>query len=384
MKPTNSIFAKTGVTVFETMSQLAMEVGAINLGQGFPDDVGPENLRQAAANAVIEGPSQYPPMMGLPELRQAVAAHNKRFYGLDVDWQTEVMITSGATEALADCLLALIEPGDEVVLIEPLYDCYLPMVKRAGGIPKLVRIAPPKWELDIQAISDAFSDKTKLILLNSPHNPSGKVFSNDELQTIADLVIKHDAYAVCDEVYEHIIYDGVQHKPLMTFDGMRDRTIRIGSAGKTFSMTAWKVGYMTAPANLLTPISKAHQYVAFTTPRNFQTAVAVGLTQDDAYFTGLATDLQVKRDRIGSGLQSAGFDVLPTGGTYFISVDIRSVGFDGNDVTFCEMIAREAGVAGIPLSAFYQDGEVDQFVRFCFSKQNDILDQAAAKLKNFF
>ena len=384
MKPTNSIFAKTGVTVFETMSQLAMEVGAINLGQGFPDDVGPENLRQAAANAVIEGPNQYPPMMGLPELRQAVAAHNKRFYGLDVDWQTEVMITSGATEALADCLLALIEPGDEVVLIEPLYDCYLPMVKRAGGIPKLVRIAPPKWELDIQAIADAFSDKTKLILLNSPHNPSGKVFSNDELQTIADLVIKHDAYAVCDEVYEHIIYDGVQHKPLMTFDGMRDRTIRIGSAGKTFSMTAWKVGYMTAPANLLTPISKAHQYVAFTTPRNFQTAVAVGLTQDDAYFTGLATDLQVKRDRIGSGLQSAGFDVLPTGGTYFISVDIRSVGFDGNDVTFCEMIAREAGVAGIPLSAFYQDGEVDQFVRFCFSKQNDILDQAAAKLKNFF
>ncbi|MDE0994715.1 MAG: aminotransferase [Rhodospirillales bacterium] len=384
MKPTNSIFAKTGVTVFETMTQLAMEAGAINLGQGFPDDVGPENLRQAAANAVIDGPNQYPPMMGLPELRQAVAAHNKRFYDLDVDWQTEVMITSGATEALADCLLALIEPGDEVVLIEPLYDCYLPMVKRAGGIPKLVRIAPPKWELDIQAIADAFSDKTKLILLNSPHNPSGKVFTNDELQTIADLVIKHDAYAVCDEVYEHIIYDGVQHKPLMTYDGMRDRTIRIGSAGKTFSMTAWKVGYMTAPANLLTPISKAHQYVAFTTPRNFQTAVAVGLTQDDAYFTGLATGLQAKRDRIRSGLQSAGFDVLPTGGTYFISVDIRSVGFDGNDVTFCEMIAREAGVAGIPLSAFYQDGDVDQFVRFCFSKQNDILDQAAAKLKTFF
>lgn len=384
MKPTNSIFAKTGVTVFETMTQLAMEAGAINLGQGFPDDVGPENLRQAAANAVIDGPNQYPPMMGLSELRQAVAAHNKRFYDLDVDWQTEVMITSGATEALADCLLALIEPGDEVVLIEPLYDCYLPMVKRAGGIPKLVRIAPPKWELDIQAIADAFSDKTKLILLNSPHNPSGKVFTNDELQTIADLVIKHDAYAVCDEVYEHIIYDGVQHKPLMTYDGMRDRTIRIGSAGKTFSMTAWKVGYMTAPANLLTPISKAHQYVAFTTPRNFQTAVAVGLTQDDAYFTGLATGLQAKRDRIRSGLQSAGFDVLPTGGTYFISVDIRSVGFDGNDVTFCEMIAREAGVAGIPLSAFYQDGDVDQFVRFCFSKQNDILDQAAAKLKTFF
>ncbi len=232
MKPVNSLFAQTDVNVFETMSRLAIETGAINLGQGFPDDVGPENLRQSAANALIEGPSQYPPMMGLPEVRQAVAAHNKRFYDLDVDWRTEVMITSGATEGLADCMLALLEPGDEVVLIEPLYDCYLPMVKRAGGIPKLVRIKPPNWKLNVQAITAAFSDKTKLILLNSPHNPSGKVFNNDELQTISDLVIKHDAYAVCDEVYEHIIYGGLLHKPLMTFAGMRDRTIRIGSAGK--------------------------------------------------------------------------------------------------------------------------------------------------------
>lgn len=384
MKPANSIFSNTGVTVFETMSRLAMETGAINLGQGFPDELGPENLRIAAAEAVMEGPSQYPPMMGLPELRQAVAAHNKRFYDLDVDWQTEVMITSGATEALSDCMLALIEPGDEVVLIEPLYDCYLPMVKRAGGIPKLVRIAPPHWELDVQALADAFSDKTKLILLNSPHNPAAKVFSDTELQAIVDLVIKHDAYAVCDEVYEHITYDGKEHKPLMTFDGMRDRTVRIGSAGKTFSMTAWKVGYMTAPAHLLTPISKAHQYVTFTTPRNFQAAVAIGLSQDEDYFRGLADDLQEKRDRIASGLTSAGFDIMPTDGTYFMSVDIRSVGFDGDDVAFCEMIARDVGVAGIPLSAFYQDADVNHFVRFCFSKQNDVLDAAATKLKAFF
>ncbi len=384
MKSTNAIFANAGVTVFETMSRLAMETGAINLGQGFPDELGPDNLRAAAAQAVIDGPSQYPPMMGIPELRQAVAAHNKRFYDLDIDWQTEVMITSGATEALTDCMLALIEPGDEVVLIEPLYDCYLPMVKRAGGIPKRVRIAPPGWQLDLDALAAAFSDKTKLILLNSPHNPSAKVFTTDELQAIADLVIKHDAYAVCDEVYEHITFDGHTHKPLMTFPGMRERSVRIGSAGKTFSMTAWKVGYVTAPAHLLTPISKAHQYVTFTTPRNLQTAVAVGLTQEDAYFNGLAAELQSKRDRIGDGLVAAGFDIMPTDGTYFISVDIRSVGFTGDDVAFCEMIAREAGVAGIPLSIFYPDGDVKHFVRFCFSKQNDVLDAASQKLKAFF
>lgn len=384
MKSTNAIFANAGVTVFETMTQLAAETGAINLGQGFPDELGPENLRMAAALAVTEGPSQYPPMMGLPELRQAVAAHNKRFYDLDIDWQTEVMITSGATEALTDCMLALIEPGDEVVLIEPLYDCYLPMVKRAGAIPKLVRIAPPSWDLDIQALTDAFSDKTKLILLNSPHNPSAKVFNTTELQAIADLVIKHDAYAVCDEVYEHITFDGKAHTPLMTFPGMRDRTIRIGSAGKTFSMTSWKVGYLTAPANLLTPISKAHQYVTFTTPRNFQSAVALGLSQDDAYFVGLAADLQAKRDRIADGLLGAGFDVMPTDGTYFMSVDIRSVGFNGDDVAFCEMIARKAGVAAIPLSIFYQDADVKHFVRFCFSKQNGVLDAATEKLKAYF
>ncbi len=384
MKSTNCIFANAGVTVFETMSQLAMATGAINLGQGFPDQLGPEKLRHVAAAAALDGPSQYPPMMGLPELRQAVAAHNKRFYGLDVDWQTEVLITSGATEALTDCMLALIEPGDEVVLIEPLYDCYLPMVKRAGAIPKLVRMAPPGWHLDLQALANAFSDKTKLILLNSPHNPAAKVFTAEELQAISDLLIQYDAYAVCDEVYEHITYDGRAHTPLMTLPGMRERSIRIGSAGKTFSMTAWKVGYLTAPSHLLSPISKAHQYVTFTTPRNFQAAVAVGLNQDDTYFHNLAVDLQAKRDRISDGLSAAGFDILPTDGTYFMSVDIRSVGFDGDDVAFCEMIARDAGVAGIPLSAFYQDGAVNHFVRFCFSKQNEVLDEAAKKLKAFF
>jgi len=384
MKPANSLFSKTGVTVFETMSRLAIECGSINLGQGFPDDLGPEILRQKAAQAVVDGPSQYPPMMGIAELRQAVADHNKRFYGLDIDGQTETMVTSGATEALCDCLMGLIEPGDEVVLIEPLYDCYLPLVRRMGGIPKLVRIAPPDWHLPRQALTDAFSDKTKLILLNSPHNPAAKVFNRDDLQFIADLVLKHDAYAVCDEVYEHVIFDGHKHLPLMTFDGMRERTVRIGSAGKTFSMTAWKVGYITAPAHLLNPISKAHQYVTFTTPRNFQSAVAFGLGQGDDYFNSLADDLEAKRDLTATGLKDAGFEVMGVEGTYFMSVDIGSVGWMGDDVSFCQAITREAGVTAIPMSAFYQDADINHFARFCFSKNDAILTEACERLKRHF
>jgi len=384
MKPANSVLSGYGVTVFETMSRLAMECGSINLGQGFPDDLGPENLRRAAAEAVIEGPNQYPPMMGIPELRQSVAEHNKRFYGLDVDWQTETLVTSGATEALNDCLMALIEPGDEVILIEPLYDCYLPLVERAGGVPKFVRIEPPDWALSEEALRAAFSEKTKLILLNTPHNPAAKVFGRDELETIAALVREFDTYAVCDEVYEHILFEGRTHVPLMTFDGMRERTVRIGSAGKTFSMTAWKVGYVTAPANLIGPISKAHQFVTFTTPRNLQSAVALGLMQDDAYFESLSGDLETKRDRIAKGLADIGFEIMATEGTYFLSVDIRSVGFEGSDVQFCEHITREAGVTAIPLSAFYPTGGPNHFVRFCFSKQDAVLDAAVDKLRDHF
>lgn len=384
MKPANSILAGYGVTVFETMSRLAMETGAINLGQGFPDEDGPEHLRRLAAESAIDGPNQYPPMLGIPELRQAVARHNKRFYGLDVDWQTEVMVTSGATEALADCMLALIEPGDEVVLIEPLYDCYLPMVRRAGGVPKLVRIEPPNWELPRQALAEAFSAKTKLILLNSPHNPAAKVFDRDELSFIAELVERHDAYAVCDEVYEHLVFDGQLHIPLMTLPGMRERCLRIGSAGKTFSMTAWKVGYLTAPAHLLGAIAKAHQFVTFTTPSCLQRAVAAGLEQDDGYFAELGESQQAKRDRLSSALQAAGFKTLTTQGTYFLSVDIRSVGFLGDDAAFCEHIIREAGVAAIPMSAFYQDADVKHFARFCFCKRDAVLDAAAQKLAAHF
>ncbi len=382
MKAANSILSSYGVTVFELMSRLAIEHGAVNLGQGFPDTDGPEEIRRIAAEALIDGPNQYPPMLGIPALRQAVAAHNKRFYDLDFDWQTEVMITSGATEALADSLMGLIEPGDEVVLIEPLYDCYLPMIRRAGGVPKLVRVTPPDWELDRDALREAFSDKTKLLLLNNPQNPAAKVYRKDELQFLADLLIEFDAYAVCDEVYEHIAFDQ-PHIPLMTLPGMRDRCVRIGSAGKSFSLTGWKVGYVTAAPNLLGAISKAHQFVTFTTPPNLQKAVAHGLTMDDTYFDGLTAEMKAKRDRIESGLKHIGFETAPCQGTYFISADIRSVGFDEGDIAFCETITTKAGVAAVPMSAFYRNADEKNYVRFCFCKKDEVLDLAVEKLGIF-
>ena len=384
MRSANSVLSSYGTTVFEVMSRLAMEHGAINLGQGFPDEDGPADILHAAAEALIAGPNQYPPMMGLPELRQAVAAHNKRFYGLDVDWQSEVMVTSGATEALADCLMGLIEPGDEVVIIEPLYDCYLPIIRRAGAVAKPVRVAPPDWALPRAALAEAFSDRTKLILLNNPMNPAAKVFTAEELAFIAELVERHDAYAVCDEVYEHLLFDGRCHIPLMTLPGMAERCLRIGSAGKSFSLTGWKVGYVTAPAALLSPVAKAHQFVTFTTPPNLQKAVAYGLAKDDAYFDGLAGDLEAKRDRFAAGLAEIGFGVIDCQGTYFITADVRPLGFNDDDEAFCRMITTEAGVTAVPVSAFYLDADVDHFVRFCFCKQDQVLDRALEKLAEYF
>lgn len=384
MKSANAILSAYRTTIFTVMSALAEEHGAINLGQGFPDEEGPEDIRRVAADAVRDGPNQYPPMLGLPALREAVADTNKRFYGLDVDWQTEVMVTSGATEALADCFLGLINPGDEVVLLEPLYDSYLPMVRRAGGVPRLVRMAPPEWALPHVSLETAFSEKTKLLVLNSPHNPAGKVFSPEELAFIARLLERFDAYAVCDEVYEHLVFDGRAHVPLMTLPGMRNRTLRIGSAGKTFSATGWKVGYVTAAPPLLAAAAKAHQFVTFTTAPNLQRAAAYGLGKDASYFQNLAATQQAKRDRLTAGLRAAGFEVLASEGSYFLTVDIRSVGFDGTDSEFCRHITMEAGVAAVPVSAFYQDGGPEHFARFCFCKRDTILDDACARLRRHF
>jgi aspartate/methionine/tyrosine aminotransferase len=385
MKQGNSILGGYADTIFEQMSALARQHQSVNLGQGFPDDPGPEDVRRAAADYLMTGHNQYPPMLGIPELRQAVAAHNKRFYGIDVDWQREVMVTSGATEALGDCLFGLIEPGDEVVLLEPLYDSYVPIVRRAGGVPKFVRLEPPDWELPREELAAAFGPKTKLLLLNTPMNPAAKVFTPEELAFIAGLCVEHDVFAVCDEVYEHITFDGRRHVPLMTFPGMRERTARIGSSGKTFSVTGWKVGYITAAPGVLKPILKSHQFVTFTTPPNLQWGTAHGLRKDDAYFAGLARDLQIKRDRLATGLRDIGFDVMDAQGTYFITTDFRSLGFNGSDEDFCRHITVEAGVTAVPLSAFYQgDGAPRHFARFCFCKHDATLDAAIERLAKHF
>ncbi len=397
MKPVNTVLSQFGTTIFETMSVLAREHNSINLGQGFPDQDGPSSLKKIASEAVFEHSNQYPPMPGVMELRKAVANHNQRFYDLSMDWQRNILITSGATEALAGALLALINPGDEVVLLEPVYDSYIPMILRAGGIPKTVKLLPPLWEIPVDELKAAFSNKTKLILLNSPHNPAGKVYGIEELGLIAGLVEKYDTYALCDEVYEHIVFDDNRHIPLMTLPGMKDRCIRIGSAGKSFSMTGWKVGYVSAPEHLHAALTKAHQFITFTTPAMVQYAVAEGLMDNDDYFSRLASSMQQKRDLLSEGLSQAGFDVPRTQGTYFLSADIRSTGFTGNDVDFAQYTTKNVGVTALPMSAFYytplqKGGDIDKmktpspsfFVRFCFCKKDEVLEAASEKLIKYF
>jgi N-succinyldiaminopimelate aminotransferase len=383
MKQGNRALSSYGTTIFEAMSRLAREHDAVNLGQGFPDGNGPDDVRAAAARALEDRPNQYPPMMGVPELRAAVAAHARRFYGLEVDGEREVMVTSGATEAIAACLLGLLEPGDEAVLFEPLYDSYLPIVERAGATARLVRLEPPGWRVDPDALAAAFSPRTKLVMLNSPMNPTGKVFADDELEAIAGNVLASDAFAVCDEVYEHLVFDGRRHRPLMALDGMRERTARIGSAGKTFSLTGWKVGYVTAAPAVLAPISRAHQFLTFTTPPNLQRAVAYGLEKDESYFAGLAASLQSRRDRLAGGLARLGFEVAACDGTYFLSTGIGKLGFAGSDLEFCRAITREARVAAIPYSAFYAGTPPEGLVRFAFCKEEAALDEALVRLEGW-
>ena len=385
MKPVNTLLAGTGTTIFTVMSALAVRHGSINLGQGFPDTDGPADVLQAAADALMDGCNQYPPLTGVPELREAVSQANARFYGLTVDPASEVVVTSGATEAITACLMAVLDPGDEIVLIEPLYDTYAPVARMLGAVPRFVRLTPPAWELPRAALAAAFGPRTKAILLNTPMNPTGKVFTAAELAFVADLLVQHDAYAICDEVYEHLTFDGARHVPLMTFPGLRDRVMRIGSAGKTFSLTGWKVGYVTAPAALAAVVAKAHQNLTFTTPPNLQRAVAHGLAKDDSYFVGIGAALQAKRDRLAEGLAGLGFGVLPTSGSYFLTTDFSPLGFAGDDAAFCRHITEHAGVTAIPVSAFYDQPDAPlHFARFAFCKREAVLDEAVARLRQHF
>ncbi|MCE9522714.1 MAG: aminotransferase [Alphaproteobacteria bacterium] len=384
MKPLNPTFAGTGTTIFSVMSALANQHGAVNLGQGFPDTDGPLALRERAAQALIEGPNQYPPMMGVEALRQALAAHATRFYDLNYDWRSEIVVTSGGTEALTASIMGLVNPGDEVVLLEPAYDSYRPIVQAVGGIVRPIRLQAPNWTLTEAALAGVFTNKTKLIVLNTPMNPAGKVFGRDELELIAKFLTRFDALAICDEVYEHLTFDGLKHAPLATLPGMAERCVRVGSAGKMFSLTGWKVGWVEGPAALIGAVSKAHQFITFTTPTALQIAVAHGLNTAEEFFLNLARELQGNRDFLANGLKEIGFDPLPAQGTYFLTTDIRKLRFNGSDVDFCKHITEHARVAAIPLSVFFSADAPRHFVRFAFCKQRKVLEEAVARLATHF
>jgi N-succinyldiaminopimelate aminotransferase len=375
----NSLYAGLPTTIFTVMSALAREHGAVNLGQGFPDEAGPEAILRAASEALLHGSNQYPPMQGLPELRQAVANHYVR-QGLRLDPTQEVTVTSGATEALACAFLGLIEPGDEVVLFQPLYDSYLPMVRRAGGTPRLARLEPPHWRFDRAMLERVFSDRTRLVVLNNPLNPTATVFRDEDLALLAEFCVRHDAVAVCDEVWEQVVFGGAVHRPLMAFPGMRERTVKIGSAGKMFALTGWKVGWLLAAPALTEVIAKAHQFLTFTTAPNLQAGVAWGLANSEAWFEAMPYALARSRERLAEGLRGEGFVVLPSEGTYFLNIDLAASGIDEDDASFCFRSVKEAGVAGIPVSAFYETDPVTNVLRLCFAKRDATLDAGVTGL----
>jgi len=377
----NSLYSALPTTIFEVMSSLSRHHDAVNLGQGFPDDPGPEDVRQIAAQQVLHGYNQYPSMLGIPELRQAISVHYQKIYECNYDPNTEVLVTSGATEALASTLFALIEPGDEVIIFQPAYDAYAPLVRRAGGIVKYVTLRPPSWEFSDADLAQSFSNKTRLVIFNNPMNPCGIVYSQAQVQLLAKYCINYGVIAVCDEVWEHVIFDHLQHHPMHTLEGMRDLTVKIGSGGKIFSLTGWKVGWILASERMMDSIKKAHQFFTFTTPPNLQSAIAYGLGKDMSYFTHMRQSFQTSRDRLTNGLQKLNLSVLPSQGTYFLIVDLAPR-TTMDDETFCKMLVSRAKVAAIPVSAFYEVNPVRSVVRFCFAKKDATLDTALERLHN--
>ncbi|AEY90648.1 MULTISPECIES: pyridoxal phosphate-dependent aminotransferase [Streptomyces] len=380
----NRRLAAFGTTIFAEMSALAVATGSINLGQGFPDTDGPEEIREAAVRALRDGRgNQYPPGPGVPELRTAIAAHQQRRYGLSYDPDTEVLVTAGATEAIAAALLALVEPGDEVVALEPYYDSYAASIAMAGGtrVPVTLRPHEGSFRLDLDELRAAVTDRTRLLLINTPHNPTGTVLTRAELAAVAELAVERDLLVVTDEVYEHLVFDGAEHLPLAGFPGMRERTVAIGSAGKTFSFTGWKVGWVTAAPELVSAVRAVKQFLTYVSSGPFQYAVAEALALPDSYFEEFRRGMLARREILAEGLTAAGFEVFRPAGTYFITTDIRPLG-EKDGFAFCRALPERAGVVAIPNAVFYDDREAGApFVRFAFCKREDVLREAAERLR---
>ncbi len=371
-----------GTTIFAEMSALAVSTASINLGQGFPDTDGPTPMLEAAVAAIRSGEhNQYPPGIGVPALREAVAEHQKRFYGLEFDPDTEVLVTAGATEAIAAALLALVEPGDEVVALEPYYDSYAACIAMAGGQRVPVTLRAPDFRLDLDALRAAVTPRTKLLLVNTPHNPTGTVLTPAELAAVAELACERDLLVVTDEVYEHLAYDGAPHAPLATYPGMRDRTVTISSAGKTFAVTGWKIGWVCATPPLVSAVKTAKQFLTYVSGGPFQPAVAEALRLGDDYYTELRGSLQAKRDLLCAGLADLGLEVFVPQGTYFVTTDVRSLGYD-DGVEFCRMLPSRCGVVAIPHEVFYDDKLAGRsLVRWAFCKRDEVLTEAVDRLR---
>jgi N-succinyldiaminopimelate aminotransferase len=367
-------------TIFAEMTALATRTGAVNLGQGFPDTDGPVSMLDAAREAIASGVNQYPPGPGRPELRAAIAAQRAQ-YGIEFDPDTEVLVTVGATEAIAAALLALVEPGDEVVLFEPYYDSYAASVALAGATRKVVSLVDgERFSVDLDAVRAAITPRTRAILVNSPHNPTGTVFTREELAGIAALCVGHDLIAITDEVYESLTYDGLPHLPLCTFPGMAERTVTISSAGKMFNCTGWKIGWVCAPEELVSAVRAAKQFLTFVGGAPFQPAVAHALTHESAWVSALRDDLAVKRDRLSEGLAAAGFGVRPSAGTYFVCADVRPLGFD-DGAELCRQLPERIGVAAVPVQVFTDSPDAwKHIVRFAFCKKDAVLDEAIERL----
>lgn len=369
-----------GTTIFAEMSALAVRTGSVNLGQGFPDTDGPDSILEDAIRAIRGGVNQYPPGRGIPALRLAIAAHQDRFYGLKYDPDTQVLVTTGATEAIAAALLAYVEPGDEVIALEPYYDSYAACIAMAGGKRVPVTLRAPDFRLDLDELRAAMTDRTTVLLINSPHNPTGTVLTDDELRGIAELAVERDLVVITDEVYEHLVFDGGRHIPLASYDGMAERTVSIGSAGKTFSVTGWKIGWVTGTPDVVTAVTTAKQFLTYVSGAPFQPAIAGALALGNDYFDGFRATLQAKRDRLCDGLTALGFGVFKPQGTYFVTTDVRPLGFS-DGIEFCRMLPEKTGVVAIPHQVFYDNVEAGRpLVRWAFCKQDEVIDEALARL----